>query len=298
MSTYRYNTLNVFSHAETGGNPLAVFVNATGLADSEMQGIARDLQLSETVFVLPPEAKGRVRLRIFTPNKELSFAGHPVVGASFILGAHLVIPRLHLETKAGVVEVELERSGDFLHRAHLRGPEARALEVSPNLVLEALGQRDSAAGLLLPRAYLCGAEHVLVELPGRAELDRLEPHMARLARALPNGGVYAFSRRRAAGPQAIDVRYFAPGAGVPEDPATGSGAIALGQYLLDEGAWDGQTSLQIFQGAHLGHASRLEISLRSDGSTAPALYLSGEAFVTGRGERIVRSDRLVPSVES
>jgi len=298
LSTYRYNTLNVFSHGESGGNPLAVFVSATGLADLEMQAIARDLQLSETVFVLPSQTKGRARLRIFTPSKELSFAGHPVIGASFILGAHLVIPRLPLETNAGLVEVELERSGDFLHCAHLRAPEVRVLDSSPRAVLELLGCVDSAADLLPPRIYHCGADHVLVEVRGRAELDALEPQMARLARVLPNGGVYAFSRRLGATSEEIDVRYFAPGNGVAEDPATGSGAIALGQYLLDERAWDGQRSLQIRQGARLGHPSRLEVSLRSDGNTAPVLYLSGQAFVTGRGERIVRPERFMPGGEA
>jgi trans-2,3-dihydro-3-hydroxyanthranilate isomerase len=296
VKTFRYNTLNVFSEAGSGGNPLAVFVSAAGLSDVEQQTIACDLQLSETVFVFPAQGAGHARLRIFTPQSELGFAGHPVLGTAWILGSHLVIPQIRVETGAGLVEVELERLGDILHRARVRGPEVKALAL-PGLdaIVAALGLTLDRAHHLPVRAYQCGAEHVFVEVGSQRQLAELEPNMARLGRVHPRGGVYAFCRGAREPSPEIHARYFAPGLGVVEDAATGSGAVALGRFLSDLGAWDGQESLRIRQGANLGHASLLEISRRDVDGERRALFLSGEAVVTGRGERMVRAAFATPA---
>src|SRR4029079_5014361 len=111
MRTFRYVVADVFTDTPLAGNPLAVFTDGRGLDDDEMQKIAREMNLSETVFVLPPEAGGHARIRIFTPVAELPFAGHPVLGSAFVLGAPLQLVEIRLETQSGVIPVTLEREG-------------------------------------------------------------------------------------------------------------------------------------------------------------------------------------------
>jgi trans-2,3-dihydro-3-hydroxyanthranilate isomerase len=279
MNTYRYNTLKVFTDGEAGGNPLAVFVQASGLSDAAMQEIAADLNLSETVFVFPALQGGRAKLRIFTPTNEVSFAGHPTVGTAWLLGTHLVIPRMRLETAAGMVEAELERSGDLLYRARVRGPRAERIEASIEGLPEAIGVKASVR--LPPKAYRCGLDHCLVDVGSREVLANLQLDVARLSRLV--GGVYAFALG-----DVISVRYFAPGLGVLEDAATGSAALALGQYLLDEGVWDGNKALDISQTTAAGRSSSLEVSSRRTEDGRHDVFVGGSAVVTGRGERTTR----------
>src|SRR6478736_3941386 len=111
MRTSRYVVADVFTDTPLAGNPLAVFTDARGLDDEEMQRLARELNLSESVFVFPPEAGGHARIRIFTPAVELPFAGHPILGSAFVLGGPLQKLILRIETIAGVIPVELRREG-------------------------------------------------------------------------------------------------------------------------------------------------------------------------------------------
>src|SRR5262249_38611762 len=111
MATLRYVVADVFTDRPLAGNQLAVFTDGRDVDDETMQAIARELNLSETVFVLPPSEGGHAPLRIFTPVMELPFAGHPVLGSAFVLGAPLQLGEIRLETGSGVVPIQLERDG-------------------------------------------------------------------------------------------------------------------------------------------------------------------------------------------
>ena len=116
MPTLRYVVADVFTDRPLAGNQLAVFTDGRGVDDETMQALARELKFSETVFVLPPSEGGHARIRLFTPSRELPFAGHPVLGSAFVLAAPLQLGEIRLETGAGVVPVVLEREGAREHR--------------------------------------------------------------------------------------------------------------------------------------------------------------------------------------
>src|SRR6476469_10024549 len=122
MRTFRYVVADVFTDTPLAGNSLAVFTDGRGLDDEEMQRLAREMNLSETVFVLPPESGGHARIRIFTPVAELPFAGHPVLGSAFVLGAPLQLVEIRLETQSGVIPVALEREGARITFGRMQQP--------------------------------------------------------------------------------------------------------------------------------------------------------------------------------
>jgi trans-2,3-dihydro-3-hydroxyanthranilate isomerase len=279
MGTYRYNLLDVFTEQRFAGNQLAVFVQARGLTGEQMQNIANEMNLAETVFVLPAEEGGHARVRIFTPRAELGFAGHPLLGAAWLLGTHLVIPVLRLETASGMVDVELYRSGDALFRAEL----VRPLPARPEAPLLIDVRRELGvtphAHLLLPTLYECGPIHCLCEVGSEAELGQLRSssHLT----AVPRGGVLAFVRGTP-----LRARYFAPALGVTEDAATGSAAMALAAFLSDQGLLPDDQEFEIVQGVELNRPSRIFVRTElRDG--VRSVRLGGSAVLAGRGELIV-----------
>jgi trans-2,3-dihydro-3-hydroxyanthranilate isomerase len=242
---YRFVTADVFTDRVFGGNPLAVLPDATGVADADMQRIAREFNLSETVFVLPPEHAGNTRrLRIFTPVRELPFAGHPTVGTALIMAWLGEIDLrgeatgIVLEEGAGPVPVTIGASGgraDFAQLAAPRLPEIRpAPDTAEVAALLSLDTPDLRLDAGLPEACSCGLPFLIVELRDAAALDR-----ARLDRAVWHPlladawakEIYLFTRDAAAAGADFRARAFAPAAGVEEDPATGSAAAALGGWL-------------------------------------------------------------------
>lgn len=278
--TYRYNLVDVFSERRFAGNPLAVFVQAKGLSSQAMQTIAQELGRSETVFVLPPESGGHARLRIFTPRVELPFAGHPVLGAAWVLGTHLVIPHLRLETQAGVIEVELERSGDVLFRGFVTQPRPSIvpLEVEPAVVRRWLGLPSTTSSAVV--VVDNGPRHFLIEVADPATLVALEAP----SQALDLGGgvlVYCLSH------EIVRVRYFAPSLGIPEDPATGSAAGALGFWLFQNGLLESGRLLKVSQGVELGRPSELFVLVEGEGRNVQRVLVGGAAVLVGRGELIV-----------
>src|SRR5690348_15345001 len=122
MAQYRYVLLDVFTDEPFTGNQLAVYTDARALPEDRLQRIAREMNLSETVFMLPAQGEGDARLRIFTPRAELPFAGHPLVGAAWVYGRATSLGRIVFETGAGLVPLELERAGDRLSRATMTQP--------------------------------------------------------------------------------------------------------------------------------------------------------------------------------
>src|SRR5438105_3168211 len=172
MASYRYVVADVFTDTPLEGNQLAVFTDGRGLSPEQMQLLAREINFSETVFVLPAEADGDVRIRIFTPAAEMRFAGHPTLGSAFVLGGPLQKVEVRLETGAGTVPVELERDGSRIVFGRMRQPipSIRPYERADEL-LDVLGVRSE----LPVEAYDNGSEHAYVVLGSPDEVAALEP---------------------------------------------------------------------------------------------------------------------------
>src|ERR671924_2057251 len=179
MATFRYVVCDVFTDRPLEGNQLAVFTDARELPEELLQPLARELNLSETVFVLPKEADGHVRIRIFTPATELPFAGHPVLGTAFVLGAPLQLGEIRLETESGIVPVTLEREGARIVFGRMQQPipEVELFDKAEELE-ELLGVRSQ----LPVELYHLGPKHLFLELGGEHEVAALAPDLGALAR--------------------------------------------------------------------------------------------------------------------
>jgi trans-2,3-dihydro-3-hydroxyanthranilate isomerase len=279
VRSFRYVVADVFTDTPLAGNPVAVFTDGRELADEEMQRLARELNLSESVFVLPTDADAHARIRIFTPSAELPFAGHPTLGSAFVLATPLQAPIIRLETGMGVVPVALERDQERIVFGRMEQPlptwEGFADE-------EALFAALGVGGSELPvEVYENGPRFVYVALGSEDEVAALRPDFNALL-DLPGGLVgvncFAGSGRR------WKTRMFAPGSGVAEDPATGSAAGPLAVHLARHGRIGFGEEIEISQGAEVGRPSTLYA--RADGS-AEALErveVGGSAVVVARGE--------------
>lgn len=276
-ASYRYVVADVFTDTPLAGNALAVFTDARGLDDGAMQRLARETNLSETVFVLPAEADGHARIRIFTTARELAFAGHPVLGTAFVLGAPLQLGLIDLETARGVVPVVLDRddAGRIVFGRMAQPVPAVAPVEDPAPLLAALGVERS---LLPVERYDNGVDHVLVCLGSEAEVAALVPDLGALARIGGTGvNVFAGSGRR------WKTRMFSPDLGI-EDPATGSAAGPLACHLARHGLVDWGTELELEQGAEVGRPSRLVARAEGGGGLIDAVEVGGAAVVVARGE--------------
>jgi trans-2,3-dihydro-3-hydroxyanthranilate isomerase len=278
VAAFRYVVADVFTGTPLQGNQLAVFTDARDLDANTMQALARELNFSESVFVLPPEADGHARLRIFTPVTEIPFAGHPILGAAFVLGAPLQLMVIRLETGNGIVPVELEREGARIIFGRMAQPiptvEPFAQEAE---LLAALGLERSELPVEL---YDNGARHVFVALRSEDDVAALEPDLAKLAKLDRVLGTNCF----AGSGTRWKTRMFAPGDGVPEDPATGSAAGPLAVHLARHGQIGFGQEIEISQGAELGRPSKLYA--RADGSAEQLerVEVGGSAVVVARGE--------------
>jgi trans-2,3-dihydro-3-hydroxyanthranilate isomerase len=271
----RYLLLDVFTDRPFEGNPLAVFMDAEGLGGAQMQAIAAELKLSETVFVLPAQAGGDARVRIFTPASEMPFAGHPVLGTAIALAGALGAGRVTLETGAGIVPVVVEASGPRSGEGRMEQPlpTRRPFEREPELLL-ALGLERSELPVL---EYVNGPRHVLVAAGSRAQLAALEPDMAALTR-LGEIGVSCFS-----GDGGWRTRMFAPALGVPEDPATGSAAGPLAVHLALHGLIGFGEEVELLQGVEIGRPSRLRARVEGDAQQLRRVEVAGDAVVVAEG---------------
>jgi trans-2,3-dihydro-3-hydroxyanthranilate isomerase len=253
-----YVLIDVFTERPLEGNQLAVFTDGRGLSAEQMQALAREMNLSETVFFLPSEEGGDARIRIFTPRSELPFAGHPVLGSAFLVGMALEVSKVRLETGLGPIPVDLEpqrsRSGAF-GRMQQAIPSWRPYEREAEL-LAALGVARSG---LPVEAYENGPLHVYVELESEEAVAALRPDLGALT-ALGDvcANCFAGSGRH------WKTRMFAPAGGVPEDPATGSAAGPLALHLSRHGRIDFGEEIEIRQGEELGRPSVLYA--RADGT--------------------------------
>ncbi|HZT52780.1 MAG TPA: PhzF family phenazine biosynthesis protein, partial [Gaiellaceae bacterium] len=190
MGAFRFVIADVFTEVPLAGNQLAVFTDAREIPERRLQPLARELGFSETVFVYPARGEGHARIRIFTPLRELPFAGHPVLGAAFVLAGPLQLEEIRLETGRGVVPVRLERDGPRLAFGWMRQP-APAIEpfARADELLAALGGVESS---LPVERYDNGVPHVYVALGDEEAVAALRPDPARLAE-LGEAGVNCFA---------------------------------------------------------------------------------------------------------
>jgi trans-2,3-dihydro-3-hydroxyanthranilate isomerase len=279
VPSYRYVFADVFTDTPLTGNQLAVFTDARGMDDATMQALTREIGFSETVFVLPPEQGGTARIRIFNPGVEMRFAGHPTLGAAFVLGAPLQRGVIELETLAGIVPVTLERdeSGALVFGRMLQPvPQVEAVE-DPDGVLAAIGAERSTLPIEL---YDNGARHILVTLGDPSELGRLTRDGEAIA-ALEITGINAFA---ASGDGWRNRMFWAHG----EDPATGSAAGPIACHLARHGliAWGDE--IVITQGVEMGRPSTLHARAEGGDGLIDAVEVGGTAVVVARGEYRLR----------
>jgi trans-2,3-dihydro-3-hydroxyanthranilate isomerase len=274
-----YVIVDVFTDVPLEGNALAVFLDGDGLSGELMQRAARELNLSETVFLLPSDGGGGgdVRARIFTPAVELSFAGHPVLGTAFVVGERAGSDVVRVRTAAGPVLVSLTREGGAIASGEMEQPIPtwEPMTASGEL-LAALGVTGSGLPIEI---YDNGSRHTFVELSEAAAVVDLRPDMAALA-ALGRLGVSCFS----VDGSRVKTRMFGPGIGVAEDPATGSAAGPLAVHLARHGRIGFGQRIEIQQGAEIGRPSILQAVADGSPERIDRVAVAGRAVVVARGE--------------
>jgi trans-2,3-dihydro-3-hydroxyanthranilate isomerase len=276
-NVFRYVVADVFTDVPLQGNQLAVFTDARDISEELLQPLATEMAFSETVFVYPTDGEAHVRIRIFTPASEIPFAGHPTLGTAFVLAQPMQLEVIAIETGSGVVPVWLERDGPKIvfGRMHQPIPTIEPFDEAP--VLVALGVERSELPVEL---YDNGMRFVYVALRSEDDVAALAPDQRGLSRAAGIVGVNCF----AGSGDRWKTRMFAPGAGVPEDPATGSAAGPLAVHLARHGWIGWGDEIRISQGAEIRRPSTLYA--RADGSAdaIERVEVGGSAVVVARGE--------------
>jgi trans-2,3-dihydro-3-hydroxyanthranilate isomerase len=274
----RYVLCDVFTDRPLQGSPLCVFTDARGLDAATMQALAREVSLSESAFVLPPERDGHARVRIFGPRHEL-FTAHPALGTAFVLGGPLQSFDVHLEFDAGIVRVQLEREGARISFGWMTQPTPRPLAApASKSVLEALG--IDAADVAL-EAFDNGAPQFCITLPSAELVHGLTPDFSALARAT-EWGVGVFYQ---AGERCL-ARYFAPSDGVREAAATGSFASVLALSLFRRDCLRPGQVLTIEQGEHVERPSTLYARVDTSAPQV-AVEVGGAAQIVARGQFLI-----------
>jgi trans-2,3-dihydro-3-hydroxyanthranilate isomerase len=275
---FRYVLVDVFTDTPLEGNGLAVFTDARALPEDKLQRLAREMNLSETVFVYPAEQGGHARIRIFTPTSEIPFAGHPTLGTAFVLAAPLELPEIALETGAGIVSVRLEREDGRISFGWMSQPVPTVKPYGAAAeLLAAVGVERSE---LPVEVYDNGLHHVYVALPSIEAVAALEPDMQALARLPDVLGANCFA---GAGDR-WKTRMFAPAGGVPEDPATGSAAGPLACHLARHGRIAFGDEIQISQGVEIRRPSMLHARVTGTAEKIESVEVGGAAVVVARGE--------------
>jgi trans-2,3-dihydro-3-hydroxyanthranilate isomerase len=272
-----YVVLDVFTAAPLEGNQVAVFTDGAGLSTELMQRTAREMNLSETVFLLEGDDGADVHARIFTPSAELPFAGHPVLGTAFFVGERDGLEVVRLRTGAGVVPVTLRRANGTIEYGEMEQPIPTWEEFgNASELLAALGV---ARAELPVEAYTNGPVHVYVALRDEEAVAAVTAD----ATALSRFGVLGVSCFAASGDR-VKTRMFAPGLGVTEDPATGSAAGPLAVHLARHGVVPFGTQLEISQGAEIARPSLLYARAEGSADAITKVAVGGSAVAVARGE--------------
>jgi trans-2,3-dihydro-3-hydroxyanthranilate isomerase len=311
MPSYAYHWLDVFTQDRFGGNQLVVFPDGRGLSDAQMARIAREFNISETVFVLPAETPGGTcKLRIFTPARELPFAGHPTIGTAHLLATRLLDSpvtsdtELVLEEKVGPVRVAVRPQADgtlFVQLSAARAPEFRNPAMDVPALARALNLDPADFESDLPSGMAsCGTPFAIVPLRDtdalrRARIDSAE--WMRIVNAGALGGItdphwvdhiYPIARDASLASRGVDlrVRMFAPGLGITEDAATGAAATALAAHLAAHATpeRDGTFKWTIEQGIEMERPSLLYLEADKRDGNVTAVRVGGYAVWVGEGQ--------------
>ena len=292
MASRSFVTLDVFTTRRFAGNPLAVVLDAEGLDDAAMQAIAREFNLSETVFVLPPtDARHKAALRIFTPGRELPFAGHPTVGTAVLLALRsrtgADAQAFGLEEQVGIVPCVVEPRGEHEGYARFRLPRL------PEFVAGAMQPVDAAAAfgldpkeigfdLHLPSRHSAGNPFDFVPVLSLEAIGRARPQPAR---AGSGTGTFVYTRETSVEGRQYHARMFgAQGIGVYEDPATGSAVAAFAGVLMQfEKLGDGEHSFVIEQGYEMGRPSEIDLQVTIREGALVSAEIGGSAVVVSEG---------------
>lgn len=311
MPTYPFLQLDVFTDEAFAGNPLAVFPEAEGLSDEVMMKIAREMNLSETVFVFKPDGANTDvlrRLRIFTPAREVPFAGHPIVGTWNALARQGVVPlpdggngwqRIHHEVGIGVLPVDIEfKDGQPVQVVMTQGKFEILRDVDDGHeqaeIARALGLAREDLDESLPiQVISTGLSTMAVPVRSLADLRSCRVNAALISDIyLSKGGTgcVAFTRETLEiGASRAHARLFAPADNIPEDPATGSACGALGAYLVHHGALslepeDGRYKFVIEQGDFIHRPSRLNLDVKGAAQAVEEVRIGGPSVLVARGE--------------
>ncbi len=307
--TYRYYWLDVFTQHVFGGNQLAVFPEAEGISDAQMQQIAREFNISETVFLFPPQTPaGTRRARIFTPGRELPFAGHPTIGAVHVLatverGSQASPPReVVLEELVGPVRVSIQEQADraggalFIQLSAARAPEFREVAAKPETFAAPLRLEPTDLQSDLPIGLVsCGTPFLILPVRNadalrRARLDAdawqqlVATGVLGTTDSLWTNHVYPVTNDASVRPADLRVRMFAPDLGVVEDPATGSAATTLAAHLARLSSQrDGTLKWTVEQGIEMGRPSTLYLEADKRDGEITAVRVGGYAVIASEG---------------
>ena len=276
MARFRYVVCDVFTDETLAGNQLAVFTDARGIPEEQLQPLAREMNFSETTFVYPPLDDGHVFMRIFTPTAEIPFAGHPTLGTAFVLAGPLQLLEIRIETKQGTVPVRVEREGPRIVFGRMEQP---LPTIAP---FEQADELQSALGVesqLPVEVYDNGLAHVYVALRSPEEVAGLEPDFQRLAKL----GAYGINCFAGSG-LTWKTRMFGIGLGMAEDPATGSAAGPLALHLARHGRIEFGDEIEISQGAEIGRPSTLYARADGTADAVERIEVGGSAMIVARGE--------------
>jgi trans-2,3-dihydro-3-hydroxyanthranilate isomerase len=299
MRRLHYHLVDVFTDRAFGGNPLAVITNGRGVETETMQAIAKEFNLSETTFVLPPDdPRHDWRVRIFTPGSELPMAGHPTVGTAFVLAREHLIPRgaresnIIFEEGVGPVPVRVEFENGEPSFAEMSQPlpkfGPRLTDASAVAKMLSLNTEDIDDTLPL-EVVSCGVPFLFVPLRTLDAARRARPRAELIEQAAERAGispqVFIFTREVESASSTVHSRMFAPGFGITEDPATGAASGPLGCYLVRYGLVPCDPAAEIVseQGLEMGRPSYIRISIERQGDDITAVRVGGQCHFMGEG---------------
>jgi trans-2,3-dihydro-3-hydroxyanthranilate isomerase len=293
MKTYAFATYDVFTDTRFAGNPLAVVFGADALHDAQMQAIAREFNLSETVFIrTAKDARHTAEVRIFTPGKELPFAGHPTIGAAIAMteARRDAPPKreiIVLEEKVGPVRCAVQYNPDGASFAEFDAPKL-AVEAGPGpsdaVAAEALGLAPADIGFdrHIPSRFDAGLVYPMIPVASLDALARAAPR--KLAPVLGATEVYVYARAERDQDHAFRARMFAPDIGIYEDPATGSAAAAFAGVLARfDSPPEGWSTKPILQGAEMGRPSLIGLEIKIENGALGAARIAGKAVKVSEG---------------
>jgi len=287
-----YLLLDVFTREPLKGNPLAVVLKADGLLDGEMQAIAAEFNLSETIFIQKANIeRNTASVRIFTPRVELPFAGHPTVGAAVVLGLQGKLSAVRIEEKVGLITALFEKADRRSGEARFalpKLPEEVGKSSDKLTIAMALGLdvEELGCGVFQPAVYSAGNVFHLVPVRDPGVLTRLKPNSAAWNAAFPHGrnSVYIFTQTPNEKGNDFAARMFAPGMGLGEDPGTGSAAAALIGLLSAHAPFEsGQADYVLRQGHEMGRPCRITLQFRKDNDMLTHGGIGGHAVIVGEG---------------